>query len=229
MENNDRSRRLSWLLMPGLLVFAFALLCKWNKWPGGTLLLITSGVITWIGVLVLLYARGRGAAGVLGTATAMCVTYVVFRLMYWPGGILVGASTLVLAAWTFVLWRRNERSNARVPALLGVVLLCTIGLMAVPVHALYHYMFFETPGARRFIHSGTGHWYRYSWLLYEDGQYAHSAAMIDSAMAEVVMYKARTGKDGEWLLAQLRQVRTRIDAREWDTFQPLRSPREAVP
>jgi hypothetical protein len=87
-------------------------------------------------------------------------------------------------------------------------------------------MFFVTPGAQRFMHSGTGHWYRYSWFLYQDGQYDKSAAMIDSAMAEVNMYHARAGKDGEWLLTQLRDIHALIDTRRWSDFQPLHSPFE---
>jgi len=97
----------------------------------------------------------------------------------------------------------------------------TITLMSTPVHALYGYMNFRTPGAQRFLHSGCGHWYRYSWMLYQDGQYARSVAMIDSAIAVSNDYEARTHADGEWLRVKLRNTRARIEAHTWDGFKEL--------
>ena len=225
MGNTDRRNR-EWLLILGLLVFAFALLSKWNKWPAGTILLIVSAIISWAGALVQRYRRGHGMAGILGMAAALCNTYVVFRLLYWPGAVIVGVSTLVFTAWAVLLWWHHGRSPSTPLAAAGIVLICTIGLMAVPVHAVYHYMFFETPGAQRFMHSGVGHWYRYSWFLYQDGQHARSATMIDSAMAEVVRHHARTGNDGEWLLVQLRETRSKIEAQDWGEFEQLHTPDE---
>ena len=71
------------------------------------------------------------------------------------------------------------------------------------------------------MHSGIGHWYRYSWFLYQDGNYDKSVAMLDSAMAEVDAYNARTGKDGTWLLERIGAVRDRAVSREWNEFQQL--------
>ncbi len=219
-------QRRAWLLLLGLLVLAYALLSKWNKWPFGTALLIVSAILSWAGALVHWYRHRHSAAGVLGSATAMFVTYVVWRMLYWEGAMIVGAAALVLAMWVFVLWWRHDRAHSRTPALAGIVLACTIGLMAVPVHALYHYMFFETPGAQRFMHSGVGHWYRYGWFLYQDGHFARSASMIDRAMVEVEQNEARTGHDGEWLLVQLRATRSAIEARTWGEFRQLHVPQD---
>jgi hypothetical protein len=221
-----RSRRPPWWLIMGLLVFAYALLSKWNKWPGGTMLLIVSTVVTLLGVVV---HRMRGKEGSTTNwtraAVAMMVLYVVARLLYWPIGLVIGIAALALAAQAGRLWWRDRPSKA-LPWTLSFVLAVTIGLMLVPTHALYRYMFFETPGAKRFMHTGTGHWYRYSWLLYQDGQFEKSAAMLDSAMAEVDAHKARTGKDGSWLLNELQQTRKLVVAREWNAFQELHRPEQ---
>lgn len=224
MEHTGKPRRL--LIAFGLLVFAYALLSKWEKWPAGTLLLIASSVIMWIGALVHVFRREREALS--ASAMAAFVTYTVFRLLYWSGAPFVCGAALVLAGFAIVRWWLQGRSRVGWPVLPGIAFVCTLALMAVPVHALYHYMMFVTPGAQRFLHTGTGSWYRYSWFLYQDGQYSKSAAMIDSAMVEVTNHKARTGEDGEWLLVQLRAARATIEARQWDAFKVLHAREEAL-
>jgi len=49
--------------------------------------------------------------------------------------------------------------------------------------------------------------------------------MIDSAMAEVVAH-TRTGKDGGWLLVQLSEARSKIEAQDWGEFEQLHTPDE---
>jgi hypothetical protein len=217
-----RTPFLSWLLLTALLVLAYALLSKWMKWPAGTVLLITAAVLSWAGTVVRMGKGPERAALFVWRATiAAMTTYIVFRLLYWPGSAIVAAAVIVFMLISARSWWNSDRS--RRPALIGMLLLfgSTVALMITPVHALYGYMNFRTPGGQRFIHSGCGHWYRYSWLLYQDGQLAKSKAMLDSAEQVVRDHDRRTGKNGEWILVKLRDARARIDGNTWDQFKEL--------
>jgi len=133
--------------------------------------------------------------------------------------VAIGATVLSISA--LLLWWRSEQVRKGALAAMLFFLVGGAALMATPVHALYGYMMLETPGAKRFIHSGVGQWYRYSWLLYQDGQYAKSVVLIDSAKAIVSDHHARTGISGEGLLLKLDPTRARIQAHEWDSFHEL--------
>lgn len=210
------------IFLIGLLAFGCALGMKWMKWSGGSGMLIISGTLTLIGAFI---RAGRDAdrsmVVMMRLAMASLVVYAVWRLLYWPGSLVVAIGAILLNVWALLLWRRNGQTRKSALAALLFVLVGGAALMATPVYALYGYMMLETPGAKRFIHSGVGQWYRYSWLLYQDGQYAKSAVMIDSAKAIVSDYDARTGISGQWLQVKLDSTRARIQAHEWDNFQEL--------
>ena len=207
------------IFLLGVMVFAFALFSKWLKWNGGSALLVVGSVIT---IASCIRTRGSSFLQPVNTArlaVGLFFLYATFRLLYWPGAVLIALLVVAVAGWSFFDRRSPVQRAARVLA--GAVVLVTMLFMAVPVHALYGYMMFSTPGAQRFHNTGCGNWYRYSWLLYKDGQYAKSAAMIDSAEALVHNHHARTGTDGEWLLVKLRATHDRIDNRQWDHFEEL--------
>ena len=207
------------LFFLGVLVFAFALCSKWLKWNGGSALLVVGSVLTMASCI-----RTRGSSNLQPVNTARLAVglfflYATFRLLYWPGAVLIALLVVAAAGWSFLHQRSPGQRAARFSA--GAAVLATVLLMAVPVHALYGYMMFSTPGAQRFHNTGCGNWYRYSWLLYQDGQYAKSAAMIDSAVALVHDHHKRTGTDGEWLLVKLHATHDLIDDRQWDHFEEL--------
>lgn len=207
------------IFLLGVLVFAFALFSKWLKWNGGSALLVVGSVLT---IASCIRTRGNSFLQPVNTArlaVGFFFLYANFRLLYWPGAVLIALLVLAVAGWSFYNRRSPGQRAARYSA--GAAVLATVLLMAVPVHALYGYMMFSTPGAQRFHNTGCGNWYRYGWLLYQDGQYAKSAAMIDSAVALVHDHHARTGTDGEGLLVKLRATHDRIGDRQWDHFEEL--------
>ncbi|MFZ1331489.1 MAG: hypothetical protein WAR83_04845 [Flavobacteriales bacterium] len=206
----------------GLSLFAVAMGMKWMKWPGGSAMLIISAVLATVGSFVQV-GKSADRALVMTMRSAMAVTliYAVWRLLYWPGTMVVALCALVLGIAALVLWWRSDQVRKGALAAMLVVLTGGAALMATPVHAVYGYMMLETPGARRFIHSGVGQWYKYSWLLYQDGQYSKSMVMIDSAMAIVSDHHVRTGSSGEWILVKLDSTRDQIAAHEWNEFHEL--------
>lgn len=220
--NLRRPPFLAWPFLLGLCIFAYALLSKWMKWPAGSMLLVIAGTIL-LSASFVRAGRGpdRGLLITLRLAIALMVAYAVFRLLYWPQPWVLAAGAIALTAWGIVRWLADERARTSALIILLAMLGGTVTLMATPVHALYGYMNFQTPGAKPFLHSGCGHWYRYSWLLYQDEQYMKSVAMIDSAIAVSNDYEAATQADGEWLRVKLRETRTRIEAHTWDRFKEL--------
>ncbi len=207
------------LFLLGVLVFAFALFSKWLKWNGGSALLVVGSVLTIASCMRTRRSSFLQPVNTARLAVGLFFLYATFRSLYWPGAVLIALLVVAVAAWSFLDQRSPGQRVARYSA--GAAVLATVLLMAVPVHALYGYMMFSTPGAQRFQNTGCGNWYRYSWLLYQNGQYAKSAAMIDSAVALVNDHHARTGTDGEWLLVKLRATHDRIDNRQWDHFEEL--------
>ena len=189
----QRSAFFSLIFLLGLSLFAFAIGMKWMKWTGGSAMMIISAVLAMVGAFT---SAARGWMGI-----TLCA--------------------LVLGITAVVLWWRGDRVRKGALAAMLVVLAGGAAFMSTPVHAVYGYMMLETPGAKRFIHSGVGQWYKYSWLLYQDGQYEKSTVMIDSAMAIVSDHHARTGSSGEWLLVKLDSTRDRIAARNWNEFHEL--------
>lgn len=192
------------------------------KWPGGSAMLIISGTITLVGSFV---QAGRDPDRRLvmhmRLAIASLVIYALWRLLYLPGALVISLAATLISVSALLLWWRSTQARQGALAALLLFVLGGAALMITPVYALYGYMMLETPGAKRFIHSGVGQWYRYSWLLYQDGQYAKSAVMIDSAKAIVTDYHARTGVSGEWLLVKLDSTQARIQAHEWNNFRAL--------
>ncbi len=219
MSTTSLPSKAATLFLLGVLVFAFALFSKWLKWNGGSALLVVGSVLT---IASCIRTHGSSFLKPMNTARlalGLFLLYATFRLLYWPGAVLIALLVMVVAGWSFLNRRSLGQQAARYSA--GAAVLATVLFMAVPVHALYGYMMFSTPGAQRFHNTGCGNWYRYSWLLYQDGHYAKSAAMIDSAVALVHDHHARTGTDGAWLLVKLRATHDRIDNRQWDHFEEL--------
>ena len=219
---SPRTAFFSWLFLLGLLGFCCTLGIKWMKWPGGSPLLVITGLLTIVGSFVQIgLGSDRHVVLTMRMAIASMVIYCMWRLLYWPGSLVVAIGAVVVSAVALLhWWRHGQASKGALVALLFFVV-GGAAMMVTPVHALYGYMMLETPGAKRFIHSGVGQWYRYSWLLYQDGQYAKSTVMIDSAKAIVSAHHARTGISGERLLAKLDSTRGRIQAHDWDSFQEL--------
>lgn len=219
MRTTSLPSKAATIFLLGVLVFAFALFSKWLKWNGGSALLVVGSVLA---IASCIRTHGSSFLQPVNTArlaVGLFFLYATFRLLYWPGAALIALLVLAVAGWSFYNRRSPGQRAARYSA--GAAVLATVLLMAVPVHALYGYMMFSTPGAQRFHNTGCGNWYRYGWLLYQDEQYAKSAAMIDSAVALVHDHHARTGTDGEWLLVKLRATHDRIDNRQWDHFEEL--------
>ena len=218
----QRSAFFSLIFLLGLSLFAFAIGMKWMKWTGGSAMMIISAVLAMVGAFVQVSkAADRALVMIMRSAMAATVLYAVWRLLYWPGALVVALCALVLGITAVVLWWRGDRVRKGALAAMRVVLAGGAAFMSTPVHAGYGYRMLETPGAKRFIHSGVGQWYKYSWLLYQDGQYEKSTVMIDSAMAIVSDHHARTGSSGEWLLVKLDSTRDRIAARNWNEFHEL--------
>ncbi len=217
-----RTSFFSLIFLIGLLAFGCALGMKWMKWPGGSGMLIISGALTLIGAFT---QAGRDAdrslVVIMRLAMASLVIYAVWRLLYFPGALVFALAATLLSVSALLLWWRSAQVRTGAFAALLLFVVGGAALMVTPVYALYGYMMLETPGAQRFIHSGVGQWYRYSWLLYQDGQYAKSAVMIDSAKAIVSDYDARTGISGEWIQVKLDSTRARIQTREWESFHEL--------
>ncbi len=219
MRTTSLPSKAATIFLLGVLVFAFALFSKWLKWNGGSALLVVGSVITIASCIRTRGSSFRQPANTARLALGLFFLYTTFRLLYWPWAVLIALLVMAVAGSSFL--DRLSLGQRAARFLAGAAVLATVLLMAVPVHALYGYMMFSTPGAQRFHNTGCGNWYRYSWLLYQDGQYAKSAAMIDSAEALVHHHHARTGTNAEWLLVKLRATHDRIDNRQWDHFEEL--------
>ena len=166
----QRSAFFSLIFLLGLSLFAFAIGMKWMKWTGGSAMMIISAVLAMVGAFVQVSkAADRALVMIMRSAMAATVLYAVWRLLYWPGALVVALCALVLGITAVVLWWRGDRVRKGALAAMLVVLAGGAAFMSTPVHAVYGYMMLETPGAKRFIHSGVGQWYKYSWLLYQDG------------------------------------------------------------
>ena len=218
----QRSAFFSLIFLLGLSLFAFAIGMKWMKWTGGSAMMIIGAVLATVGSFVQVgKATDRALVMTMRSAMAATLVYAVWRLLYWPGAMVFALCALVLGIAAVVLWWRGDQVRKGALVAMLIVLAGGAAFTATPVHAVYGYMMLETPGAKRFIHSGVGQWYKYSWFLYQDGQYEKSTVMIDSAMAIVSDHHARTGSSGEWILVKLDSTRDQIAARDWNEFHEL--------
>ena len=212
----------SWPFVLGISVFALALLLKWMKWPAGSMTLVLGAVITFLSVPLGLRKHGERLLVIsMRLVVASAISYAVFRLLYWPGAGFFAAITCVATLASFTFWALRSRPHKANMAMTFTFALATLALAATPVHALYGYMNLKTPGAQRYLHSGCGQWYRYSWLLYQDGHYAESTAMLDSAASVVLRHQQLTGSNGDWILERLQATHEQVDARNWERFEEL--------
>ena len=99
--------------------FILGLLFKTLHWPGASIILLTSGVIT-IVMLALLLFHNKGPLTVelrfpallIGSVMTI-ITGGLFKIMHWPGAnvlLLVGLS--VCAAWFLIPARRADTRTA---------------------------------------------------------------------------------------------------------------------
>jgi len=98
--------------MIGLLALACALGMKWMKWPGGSAMLIISGLLATVGALVRTGRDAdRGLVMTMRLAMAAVVYYAVWRLLYWPGAVVVGTGAIFLSISALLLWWRSEQTR----------------------------------------------------------------------------------------------------------------------
>jgi hypothetical protein len=209
--------------MLALSLFAVGLIFKIQYYPGGAILLLVS-ILTSISSTIYHSLKSRPfnlTQSLFHISGTIFLTYIVFRLQYWPFAFLVFSLGIVSTALALVFFLSNKESQIFPKVWIGLIFLTSMTISNLRGHHIYHFIhssiienYYEYANPSSFVVIE-----KYSWFLYIADEHekaleanAKAIKMVETALDEGL------SSDFQTELSRLQIERIKIIEKNWTNY-----------